>query len=288
MTTTDIWRREKHSAATTPAHAFPRAGVAYRLSAALAVVSAAGAIVTFFVPGILTGPAAMNGSARGTALVVLVLAIPLLVWSMWAAARGSARAVISWLGALAYLLYNAFMFVFATPFNRLFLVYVAMLSLAIWTAIALLPRIDMARIVHWSMPVQQIAVYVWVVVAVNLTAWLSAIVAALFTPTPAALLEGTGLTTNPVYVQDLAFWLPLMVVAGVWLRQRRPWGFLLTASVLTMWVLESVGVAADQWFGHAADPASPVASATMVWVYAALAAIGCVPVYFFYRKVVTL
>lgn len=263
---------------------FPQAGVAYRLSGALAVVSAAGAIVTFFVPRILTGPAAMNGSARGTALVVLVLAVPLLVWSMWAASRGSASAVIAWLGAVAYLLYNGLMFVFATPFNRLFLVYVAMLSLSIWTVIALLPRIDAGAIAHWSMPVRTIAVYVWVIVALNLTVWLAAIVPALFAQTPAALLEGTGLTTNPVYVQDLAFWLPLMAVVGVWLWQRRPWGFLIAGSVLTMWVLESAGVAVDQWFGHSADPASPVASATMVWVFAALAVIGCVPLFFFYRK----
>jgi len=31
-----------------------------------------------------------------------------------------------------------------------------------------------------------------------------------------------------------------------------------------MWVIESVGVAVDQWFGHAADPASTVASAAVV------------------------
>ncbi len=285
MTTMDIWRREKHSTATRPVRAVPRAGVAYRLSGALAATSAAGAIVTFFVPEVLTGPAAMNGSARGTALVVLVLAVPLLVWSMRAASRGSTRAVIAWLGAVAYLLYNALMFVFATPFNRLFLVYVAMLSLAIWTAIALLHNIDAGRIARWSVPVHAIAVYVWVVVALNLGVWLAAIVPALFAQHPAALLEGTGLTTHPVYVQDLAFWLPLMTIAGVWLWQRSPRGYVIAGSVLTMWVIESVGVAVDQWFGHAADPASPVASAAMVWVFATLAAIGCVPLYFFYRKV---
>lgn len=46
--------------------------------------------------------------------------------------------------------------------------------------------------------------YVWVVVTLNMVAWLSAIVPALFSKTPADLLAGTGLTTNPVYVQDLA------------------------------------------------------------------------------------
>lgn len=30
----------------------------------------------------------------------------------------------------------------------------------------------------------------------------------------AAFLEGTGLTTNPIYVQDLAVWLPMLAVAA--------------------------------------------------------------------------
>lgn len=262
----------------------PAAGVGYRLSAGLAVVSALAALLTYLVPGVLTGPAAMNGSARGTALVVFGVAVPLLLWSMWAAARGSVRAVVAWLGAVAYLLYNAVMFVFATPFNRLFLLYVAMLSLAIWMAVGMLRQVRIGAVRSGTMPVRGIATYIWVVVALNLLAWLSAIVPALFAQAPAGLLDGTGLTTNPVYVQDLAFWLPLAAVAGVWLWHRRPWGFLIAGSVLTMWVLEGISVAVDQWFGHAADPTSPVVSASMAWFFAALAAVGCVPVYFFYRR----
>ena len=284
MTTIDIWRREKHSTATHVRRAMPSAGVSYRLSAALAAVSAVATLFTYFIPGILSGPAAMNGSARGTALVVFGVAVPLLAWSMWAASRGGVGAVVAWLGAVGYLLYNAVMFVFATPFNRLFLLYVAMLSLALWAAVAVLRQMDLGLVRGGTIPVRGIAIYVWVMVALNLFAWLSTIVPAIFAPNPAGFLEGTGLTTNPVYVQDLAFWLPLAAVAGVWLWQRRPWGYPVAGSILTMWVLESMGVAVDQWYGHTADPSSPVVSAGMVWVFAALAAIGCVPVYYFYRR----
>src|SRR6185437_13897771 len=71
----------------------------------------------------------MNGSARGTALVVLLAGVPVLACSMLLAARGSAAAVITWLGAAGFLLYNSLMFVFATPANRLFPLYLAMLAL---------------------------------------------------------------------------------------------------------------------------------------------------------------
>jgi hypothetical protein len=72
------------------------------------------------------------------------------------------------------------------------------------------------------------------------------IVGAIGDPRPSEFLDKAGLTTNPVFIQDLALWLPLMAVAVWRLWHRRPWGALVTASVLTMWVIESVGIAADQ------------------------------------------
>ena len=50
----------------------------------------------------------------------------------------------------------------------------------------------------------------------------------------------------PTSVQDLSFWLPLLLVAAVWLWHRRPWGFLLAGAGLVYWVLEGVTVATDQ------------------------------------------
>ena len=50
-----------------------------------------------------------------------------------------------------------------------------------------------------------------------------------------------------------------------------------------MWVIEGACVAADQWYGHAASPASTVTSIALVPVFAALALIGIVPIYFLLR-----
>src|SRR5689334_15650522 len=75
----------------------------YWTSMALTAVSAAAAAFTFFASDVLNGTAVMNGSARGTALVALLIAIPLLVASMILVARGSVRPVIAWLGAAGFL-----------------------------------------------------------------------------------------------------------------------------------------------------------------------------------------
>jgi hypothetical protein len=97
------------------------------------------------------------------------------------------------------------------PFNRLFLLDVAMLALAAWSAGALLWQTDVAGLgsrFTQAAPVRGVAVYVWAVVTVNAVAWLIRIVPAHVNGGPPTFLRGTGLPTNPGYIQDLALWLP--------------------------------------------------------------------------------
>jgi len=210
-----------------------------------------------------------------------------LAVSMALARAGSARAVLSWLGAAAFMLYNSVMLLFATPFNRLFLLDVAMLALAAWSVGALVWQTDVAGLGSRftdRAPVRGVAVSVWVIVTLNSLAWLIRIVPALTSSGQAAFLRGTGLPTSPGYIQDLALWLPLIAVAGVWLWRRRAWGFLIIGATLVMWVLESAGIAVDQWYGHAADSASPVASAALTPAFGALALAGLVVAYTLFRS----
>jgi hypothetical protein len=252
----------------------PVRGAAYWLSGALAAVAAASALLTYLAAGVLRGPAVMNGSARGTALAVAVTGVPVLACSVILARRGSVIAVVAWLGAVWFLLYNALMFVFATPVNQLFLLYLAMLSLAVWSAGTLLWRLDLralARVIPVGAPVRLVAGYIWVLAAVNGGMWLARILPALARGGQPGYLQGTGMTTNIVFVQDLALWVPLNVVIAAWLWARAPRGYLLGGASLVMAVLESTSIAVDQWYGHAADPGSTVASAALVPVFAGLA-----------------
>ena len=88
-------------------------------------------------PAVFHDAAVTVGNARGTSLVVLIVAVPTLIVAMIRAAAGSRRAQIVWLGTLAYLVYNATIFAFGTVFNALFLFYAAMLSLSVWSLVAL-------------------------------------------------------------------------------------------------------------------------------------------------------
>jgi hypothetical protein len=259
---------------------------AYWLSGSLAIVATIAAAGTALVPGVLRGTAVMNGSARGTALVVLLVAVPALAAAMWFAARGSARAQVVWLGAVAYILYNSVLFLFMTPFNKLFLFYVALMSLAIWSIAMVIRDIGVESFGQRFSPklrVRAIAVYALAIVALNFLAWMQAVVPGVLSSSSPKFLDGTGMTTSALYVQDLAFWLPLMAVSSVWLWRRQAWGYVIAGAMLVMYEIEAVGVAVDQWMGHAADPASAVAWAGAVPMFAAIALIGLIPMAAYFR-----
>jgi hypothetical protein len=111
------------------------------------------------------------------------------------------------------------------------------------------------------------------------------LVPAIVSDRPTKVLDGTGLTSIPVFVQDLAFWLPAMALLGWLLWRSHPAGTAAAAAGLVFWQLEAVGVACDHWFGHRADPTSAVASAGAVGLFAALFVVGLVPTWTLLRRV---
>jgi hypothetical protein len=135
----------------------------------------------------------------------------------------------------------------------------------------------LGRLIPARAPVRLAAGYLWALVALNGGAWLVRILPTLASTGAPAYLRGTGMTTNIVFVQDLALWLPLSAVAAAWLWLGKPRGYLLGGASVVMGVMEGISIAADQWYGHAADLASPVASAALVPAFAALALVGLIP-----------
>jgi hypothetical protein len=263
---------------------------AYRLSGALAIVALAAAATSFFIPNVLGGPPVAQGNLRGTALVILVLAVPALGAAMFFTRRDSARALVVWLGALAYIIYQSVLFLFATPFNSLFLIYVGMLSLAFWSTVVIVQNMDLAAFrarFDARLPARSIAIYAAVLAVLNAVVWLRTIIPAILSEQPAAFLDGSGVTTNPVFVQDLAIWLPLLV-GGAWsLWNHRPFGELTVGAMLVVLVLEAIGVATDQWFGASADPSTPFASMAAVPMFLLLAVVGAVPLFFYLKHMDT-
>jgi hypothetical protein len=255
------------------------------LSAVVIVASALACVTALAMPDLIHGPAVMVGSMRGTALVMLVLGIPLLIVAM-AAGEGKLLALVGWIAGLVFLTYQAWMFLFAVPFNGFFLVYVTALAAGFWAIVALLAALDAERVAEppaAAMPVRLLAGWMIGSSIAFYALWLARAVPALFASESPAFLEGTGMVTATNYVLDMAFFLPFTIVAAVALWRRTAWGVVVGGAMLVVLVLESVAIAVDQWAGSAADPASTVASAALLPLFLVVAMIGVVMVSLWYR-----
>jgi hypothetical protein len=256
------------------------------LSSVLVVASALACVTALAMPDLIHGPAVMVGSMRGTALVMLVLGIPLLLVAMAYAGAGTLLGAVGWIAGLVFLTYQAWMFLFAVPFNGFFLVYVTALAAGFWAIVAMLRGLDVAGVADppaATMPVRLLAGWMIGSSVAFYGLWLAKAVPALFVSESPAFLEGTGMVTATNYVLDMAFFLPFTIIAAVALWRRTTWGVVVSGAMLVVLVLESVAIAVDQWAGSAADPASTVASAALLPLFLVVAMIGVVMVSLWYR-----
>jgi hypothetical protein len=256
------------------------------LSLLLLLAAGVSAITALAMPDLLHGPKVMVGSMRGTALVVLVVAMPILALAMAAARRRGVLAVAGWIGAVAFLAYQGWMFLFAVPFNGLFLVYTAMLGFGFWALVGLALGVDSedyAASFAPSLPARPLAGWMVVSCVAFYGLWLKNVVPASLDSAAPAFLDGTGMVTPTNYVLDMALFLPFTIIVAAALWRRTPWGLVMGGAMLLMLVLESIAIAVDQWFGAAADPGSPVASAALTPMFLGVAVIGAVAFGLWYR-----
>ena len=258
--------------------------VALGLTTALLGVVALCGVVMLIAPTVLRDP---PGNALGTYLVMLLVAVPVTAVAMRAARRGSLAGRFVWLGGVGYLLYNAILTSFSLQFNELFLFYVASLSLAVWSLVAVLNTIDASALparFPARFPARLVGGYLIATALAFGLLWLRDVLpAALFGTRPLSL-RGTTLPVNVVQVIDFAFTLPVSFAAGVWLWRRRPWGFLLAGLMLVLLLIESVSIAVDQFIGHHNDPTQPVGT---VALFVVLTVIGAVPTLGFLSSIVS-
>jgi hypothetical protein len=225
----------------------------YRASVLLGLLLAAAAGIGLLVPGIYRGNTGFATAAfRGTDLVSLVVAVPTLAVSLSLARRGSTRALLVWLGTLAYVGYT-YLYSFAIAWNRLFLVYVALLSLSGFTIVrallALNPNQVAARFAA-STPVRGVGAFLWVIGAMLGLMELAQVLPALITGAVPEIVIRSGHPTGVIYIADLGLVVPLMLLVGGWIRARRPWGYVAAAILLVKGVAEGLALLSSNLFVH--------------------------------------
>jgi hypothetical protein len=218
-----------------------------RLSVPIVLLGVPGSLAGIFVDRVYARETT-NWETQATGQdIANLLVLGALAVLAYAAANGSERALLAWAGTTLCTAYTYVIYAFAVHFGPLFLLHVAVLGLSTWALIGFFASVgpERVRAAYDGRYRDRFASTLLVVLAVGFALlWLGQDVPAVLDGTPSAELEDTGLLTNPVHVLDLAFFLPAAVLAGLLLRRRRAWGYVLTPVVLTAMAGISAGIVA--------------------------------------------
>jgi hypothetical protein len=112
------------------------------LSSIIAMLMATVSIVGIIFKTAIYPTDEMVQSFLATDVASLLIGVPMLIGSIWLARRGKLIGLLFWPGALFYVLYNYSVYVYAMPFNVVFLMYLALVILSLYTLINLVKSID--------------------------------------------------------------------------------------------------------------------------------------------------
>jgi hypothetical protein len=213
----------------------PWVGPAVLLSAIVAALMFGASVLGIVVDDLYREGAWAREAFRGGDVVTLVLVVPVLITSMVLARRGSGRATVVWIGALAYAVYNYAYYVFGASFNDSFLIHIAIFSSSI---LALGLAISSLDVVATAEPLRQSRLARWIGGFLTLVGvgqgglWVFVIVRYAVTGEVLADIPVRG--QHVVFALDLSLLVPALVVSGVLLRRRTPIGYVAAGIVSVM------------------------------------------------------
>jgi hypothetical protein len=192
------------------------------LSAAILLAITAVAGLLFGTRGLYTPDPSTLPTFVGQDAITLIAILPLLLWSVWAARRGSLRGLLLWTAAQFYVAYSYAYYVLNPEFNVLYLAYIAVVAMSLYGCIFLLIAIDadaVAARFSARTPVRMAGAFLMVLPIGLGMAWVAAIVSDLSSGTTPTRVN------QVVWPMDLIVAFPAMFWAGLWLWRRRALGY---------------------------------------------------------------
>ena len=206
----------------------PTLTVAYALSGAIAALMIAASVAGTLVDGLYHEGAWAREAFRGGDVITLTVAAPLLIVSLILSIRGSHRAEPVWIGMIVYALYNYAYATFGAAFNDAFLLHIALFSMSVFALACAIPNLDVAaigRTFRDAIGARTIGVILALVGIAQGSLWIFLIARNAITGEVLHDIPVSG--QHLVFALDLALLVPSLVLAGILLARRRPFGFLL-------------------------------------------------------------
>jgi hypothetical protein len=258
---------------------------AFNLSILIAVLASITSAGGLFLKGLYQDNLFVTSAWKGNDLITLLLGVPILVMTMIFSRYGSRKALLVWMGILDYMLYSYAFYLFGATFNWFFLLYAALLSLSMFALLFGLTNLDASHISRGAnpgMPVKWIAAYM-LFVAVGLTLiYVIQSLGFIFTGRVPAIVALTGHPTSIVFALDLTLVVPFLILGGIWLVQRKPWGFILAGIYTVKGPLYTLVLTAGSLWAANAGVEGAGAEAPL-WV--TLTILGLIACILFYRNI---
>ena len=242
--------------------------ISNRLAVLATFLAAVAALAGLTVNGLYVDAPNWVQQAQGTDLATLLLALPVLAVGLWTASRGSTAGRLAVVAGLLYLVYNYAIFAFSIAMNPLTAAHIAIFGLALWSLLlAGQSAVDGSAVLTERLDRRAAGgLLVGVGVMFGLL-WLGQIAAVATTGVLPPDLVKADISSNPVYALDLAFFLPLCVLAGVGLLRHN--GAAAYAFPMLVWVpLMGAGVVGGIVFMAAAGDTSAVPVAVVITILA--------------------
>lgn len=174
-----------------------------------------GTVTELFGSGIYAYDSLFSGAGnRGTDAVTLVVALPLLAYSLWRLRAGSPRWHLFLTGVLTWFLYVYTTLAVGAAFNGLFLVYVAVVAASLWALVVAIAGLDftwLAGLVD-RLPRRGPAVFLLASGAFTVVVWCAPVLIAQLSADLPARLD--GYTTMVTAAIDAAIVAPAALAAG--------------------------------------------------------------------------
>jgi hypothetical protein len=117
-------------------------GIVYLTSLLIVLLTGAASIAGLLRPNDIYPTEELRQLFVANDVVNLVIGLPILLASMWLTQHGKLIGLLFWPGALFYGLYNYAVYLFAMPLNGIFLLYLIIVTLNIYTTIGLVASIQ--------------------------------------------------------------------------------------------------------------------------------------------------
>jgi len=223
--------------------------VASTLTLLFAVVATS---VGLFVPEFYRDAEVLLPQLYGQDLLTLVVAVPALAGALYYAHRGSLRGYVVWLGVTGYLLYTYASYALLTAFNELYLVYVALFGLTLFTLIGGIAHIDPTDLKDAldGHPVGGYVAFQALVAGLVALMWLAEVGPSSLAGTRPPSIAETTLPVPVIQSLDLGVVVPSFSLSAAFLWKQRAWGYVFTGVLLVKGTTLGLAVLAMIVFLH--------------------------------------